>query len=427
MLDRTKAPEIKEPSYFPFPDYHHTKLSNGIDVYCLPIDNVEFTDISFSLKTGQIDQTKNLQSQYTFKMLQEGCASKTSAEIAETFDFYGAITKPESGIRNSMLNASMLTRHLSTLTPLIKEMILHPTFPEKEFEFLTNKGKQDYNRMLEYVSALADIQMDNMLYGENHILGYNLKAEDFDNIKTDDLRAFHAANIKPENIEIYAGGKINDEVIKILDENFGILPRTDKDKAKKEIPPFKSCDEHRRFIQKKGSVQSAIFMAMQTIGQAHPDFQKLSIVNTILGGYYGSRLMSNIREDKGYTYGISSRLNICLNQCKFSIETQAANCHVENLIKETKLEMERMQNEKVGQEELNMVKSYLTGIFLLQMNQGLGMLSTFRNKILNGIECKKFFEDKWNAIHTITAEEIMDLSQKYLNFDDLYISIAGDK
>ena len=166
-------------------------------------------------------------------------------------------------------------------------------------------------------------------------------------------------------------------------------------------------------------VQGAIRIARPFPTRTHPDFKKSMVLNVLFGGYFGSRLMTNIREEKGYTYGITSYLQSHLDAAAWMITTEAGKDVSEATITEVYNEMELLRNEPPDEEELLLVKNYMMGLNLGYIDGPFNNISRWKSLILNGLD-EEFFNDTIRQVKTVTAEELHELANKYLNPEDFF-------
>jgi predicted Zn-dependent peptidase len=180
------------------------------------------------------------------------------------------------------------------------------------------------------------------------------------------------------------------------------------------------------FVKKQNGIQSAIRVGKFWVSKDHPDSHALSILITILGGYFGSRLMTNIREEKGYTYGIGSFVLTFKKASYLVISTEVGNEYIEPTLKEIAVEMKRLQTEPVSENELETVKSYLLGEFLRDFDGPFALAGSFKAINDFGLDYS-FYDNYLHTLRTITSYELMSLAQRYLNPDDCYTVVAGSK
>ncbi len=399
------------------------ELSNRIPVYALKAGKQEVCKIDFVFNAGIWYQQKQLLASLTNAMLQEGTAKYTAVEIAEIFDFHGAYLQCTADYHNATISVITLDKHIDKLLPVVEDMLKQPLFPEKEFANLLNRRKQRFMLEIEKVKILCQKKFSQVLFGEEHPYALGLKAEDFEKVNLQDFIDFYQMHYHAKNCEIHLVGQFSDEVIQQLDQHFG---GSDWDGTPVMTPqlqpkPTPSKMEH---VHKDGAIQSAIRVGKLLVDKQHPDYFGLQILTTILGGYFSSRLMLNIREEKGYTYGIGGNF-INLNQAGYLlISTEVDKSYEEATLKEINYELERLQNELVPVEELERVRQYLTGEFLREFDGPFSLEQAFRNLHEFGLDYS-FYDDYHQAIQNITAVELQRLAQKYLQTDSMYTVVAG--
>jgi len=395
------------------------QLSNGIPVYTLKAGKQEVCKIDFVFNAGIWYQQKQLLASLTNAMLQEGTAKYTAVEIAEIFDFHGAYLQCTADYHNATISVITLDKHIDKLLPVVEDMLKQPLFPEKEFANLLNRRKQRFMLEIEKVKILCQKKFSQILFGDGHPYALELKAEDFEDVNLQDFIEFYQTHYHARNCEIHMVGQFSDEVIQQLEQHFGGSDWNGTPVLTPQLQPKPAVNKVER-VHKDGAIQSAIRVGKLLIDKQHPDYFGLQILTTILGGYFSSRLMLNIREEKGYTYGIGGN-----NQAGYLlIATEVDKSYEEATLKEINYELERLQNELVPAEELERVRQYLTGEFLREFDGPFSLEQAFRNLHDFGLDYS-FYDDYHQAIQNITAEELQRLAQKYLQADSMYTVIAG--
>ncbi|PTN09397.1 pitrilysin family protein [Mangrovibacterium marinum] len=398
-------------------------LKNGIPVYALKAGKQEVCKIDFVFNAGVWYQPKQLLASLTNAMLQEGTAKYTAAEIAELFDFHGAYLQCTADYHYATISVITLDKHIGKLLPVVEDMLKASVFPEKEFNNLLNRRKQRFMLEMEKVKILCQKKFSQVLFGEGHPYALGLKAEDFENVCLDDFVDFYNTHYHAQNCELHLAGQFTDKVIQQLDHHFG---GDDWNGTPVETPQFHAQPQtnKRERVHKEGAIQSAIRLGKLLVDKQHPDYFGLQILVTILGGYFSSRLMLNIREDKGYTYGIGANFINLNREGYLLIATEVDKSYEEATLKEITFEIERLQNEPVPQDELERVRQYLTGEFLRDFDGAFALGQAFRNLHDFGLDYS-FYDNYHQAILSITAEQLQQLAKQYLQTDSLYTVVAG--
>ena len=240
----------------------------------------------------------------------------------------------------------------------------------------------------------------------------------------EDLKIYHRDFYCPEHCKIVISGKVTESMIDRVSDCFGQKGESPVIKSEQKNYPIVRSKEHFRYFEKPGALQSAVRIGMPVISRTHPDYMKLRILNTVLGGYFGSRLMLNIREDKGFTYGISSSVIGLKEDAYLSVSTQTGTEYVQPLIEEVFNEIERLREEKVPEEELKMVKSYLSGELARIFDGPFSVCDAYISLIANQLDFE-YCDRQFMTVQSITAEELQEVACKYFVRDKFYTSVAG--
>lgn len=421
---RKTAPFVKQAESLDLPEPELFLLDNGIPVYCIDAGDQEVLKIDLNFIAGSSLDEKPVVHYFTNSCLKEGTKNFSSQQIAETLDYYGAtltsgITKDDGRVTLFCLN-----KYLGQLMPVFGEIILLPTFPDNEVRTVASRSKQEFLVELEKVSFLARRNFGKTLFGADHPYGKSADVEDYDNINGDLLTAYYRKHYLNSKFRIIVSGRIPKHIRQLLNDHFGqheVYGKSVQKLNQAGAPLTKSL-----FIEKPDALQSGIVIGKTLMNMYHPDFIKVKFVNTIFGGYFGSRLMTNIREDKGYTYGIHSVMLSMQHAGMLYITTQVGTDVTQQAIDEVFKEIDRLRSEPVPQDELDLVKNYNLGVFLQQADGPFAqgeLLSSVLDYQLDLSYYKKYLE----TIKTITTEEIQDLAVKYLDPDSMLCVLAGKK
>ena len=414
MPDRTIAPIIKDAIEFDIrlKPYTHFSLSNGAPLYYINDGAEEVLMLDFVFKAGNCFENKNGVAASTNFLLKNGTSTKTAFEITEYFEYYGAYLNRSCYNETASITLHCLSKHLKELLPVIREMITDAIFPESEIEIFKQNSIQRLSVNLLKCDFVANRLIDQYLYGPENPYGRVSRKEDIEAITREDVTSFYKQFYKTGNCIIFSGGRLPADFETLMNENFG-----DLDLNVPLITPMhtrnSSQEKNHRVDLDENGVQGAIRIARPFPNRHHPDYKKVMVLNTLFGGYFGSRLMSNIREEKGYTYGISSYIQNHIQDTGWIITTEAGKDVCEATIKEIYNEMELLRQEPVDDEELLLVKNYLMGQNLSYVDGPFHAIARWKNLILNDLD-EQFFYDSLNTIKTVTADELLQLSNKYL-------------
>lgn len=423
MLDRTIAPQIVDAVDFDIQlkPCERFRLDNQTPVYLVNAGAEEVANIEFVFLAGNSFEKKNLVAASVNYLLKNGTKNKTAFEIVEAFDFYGAYLATSCGNETATIGLSCLSKHLPQLLPLIKELITDSIFPEKEIDIYRQNQKQRLAINLQKGEFVAGRLIDVAIYGEQHPYGKYTAAADLDALTREDLIGFYDQNYTNGNCLIFAAGKLPEDIQQQLNENFGAL------NFKNDLSALQKLQYHSHSGDKKTqtvvndekSVQGAIRIARPFPNRHSADWQKMQVLNTVFGGYFGSRLMSNIREDKGYTYGIHSYLQSHIKESALLISTEAGKDVCAATIEEVWKEAKVLREELIEDDELQLVRNYMIGSILGSLDGPFQIMNRWKSYVLNGLD-EKFFYKSIDTIKNISAEELRELANKYLVEADFY-------
>jgi predicted Zn-dependent peptidase len=421
MLNRTTPPSIKDAVEFnlQLKPYNHFTLNNGIPVYTIDAGAEEVLQVELVFYAGNFFETQKNVAAATNFLLKNGTSTKTAFEINEAFEYYGAHCNRACYNETAVVNLSLLSKHVGKLLPVVKEMITDSVFSEEELAIYKQNSKQRLTVNLKKCDFVASRLIDAYVYGEKHPYGVYTNPEDLDTLNTDEIKAFYKQYYLNGSCIMFVSGKPPADIKELLNNNFGALPLQTINHKPQTISQQPATEKKYRIQNDANGVQGAIRLARPFPNRHHPDFMKVMVLNAIFGGYFGSRLMSNIREEKGYTYGIHSYVQNHIGETAWLISTEAGKDVCEATIEEVYKEMKLLREELVDEEELLTVRNYLIGTILGDLDGPFHIIGRWKNIILNGLT-EQYFYDSVKTIKTITAEEIRELAKKYLNPHDFY-------
>lgn len=421
-MNRTIAPAVNIADHITIPRTEELVLSNGIKVYAIP-SNQGVVKIDFVFDAGKWFEQKNLVADFANKLMREGTKQKSSLAINEILDFYGCNLEEQAYFSNAGFQLYSLSRNIHQVLPLMKELLTEAAFPESEFELLRSNRKEKHLQRLAKNDYLANRLFLSNMWGVNHPYGRVTEVENFDTMQVADVHDFFYQHYHAGNCFIILAGEYTDATLKQLDELFGAA-----DWKKQPSTPIlhqrNMGKELLLHLDKENAVQTSLMVGNATITKTHPDFDALTIVNTILGGYFGSRLMANIREEKGYTYGVYSSLSAYQHGAIFEVSADVGKEHKDATFHEIKKEMQRLQTELVDDEELQTVKNYMSGRILRSVDGALRYADVLKGLLLFN-RTPESINSYMNAIQSINANRIQELAQQHLQFDSMYKVSVG--
>lgn len=424
VLDRNSAPAINEIKKATIIQASEFRLKNNIPVYHINAGTQDLVKIELLFPAGMWQQSSPIMGSAASAMLQEGTSKYSAKAIAEMVDYYGAFLHTEITHDFAAVSLHSLNKHLPNVLPVVEEIIANAIFPKEEWSIYIQNKKQSFIVNNKKVSFVSRKKFAELLFGNNHPYGHNVAEEDFDKLKIEDTFDFYKNSYTAKDAIIIASGNVTDATLKLLELHFGSMKGSALTKDRSTVKPTMQAGVH--YVEKKDALQSSIRMGKMMFTKNHPDYPAMLVVNTIFGGYFGSRLMSNIREDKGYTYGIGSAMVSFSNAGYFTLSTEVGAEVTKDAIKEIYFELDRLQQEKVTDSELALVRNYMLGTFLRSIDGPFALADRFKGIYFTGLGYD-YYERYVETIRTITPEKIIELANKYLKKEEMIELVVGKK
>jgi hypothetical protein len=420
-MNRKIAPAIKDAIDYTLqlkPIEKYT-LDNGIEVYSFHGGVQEVLQIELVFNAGNSNEKQKGVAAATNFLLKNGTSSKNAFQLNEAFEYYGAYCNRSCYNETAVLSLHTLSKHIEALLPVMSEMIADSILPSTELDIYLQNVRQRITVNLQKAEFVAGRLIDSYLYGEQHPYGVYTHLSDIENINIEDCKQFYKEHYLNGQCVIFASGHLPEGFKEQLNSSFGKLTLTKNEFSFPKISTHPASEKKYRIQNDANAVQGAIRIGIPFPNRHHPDFKKVAVLNNLFGGFFGSRLMSNIREDKGYTYGIYSYFQNHLQQSAWIISTEAGKDVCEATIEEVYKEMKKLREEVVSEEELLLVRNYMIGGILGDLDGPFQIMARWKNIILNKLD-ETYFYDSINEIKTITADEIKTLANKYLQPENFY-------
>jgi predicted Zn-dependent peptidase len=423
--NRHIAPEIQSIQSVEIMEPKKYTLSNGVPVFVFENKDQDLLKIKLIFNGGSSATTKPWVASSVNSMLTEVTKNYSSERLAEEIDFYGAYFETSTSRDYSAVSLYSLNRFLGNTIPLLAEVVQNASFNKDEFESFITRKKQEYKVNTERVDYIARQRFTALLFGENHPYGKYSKLEDFDNLKQQDLVDFHRKHYKLGSFKIFIAGNFGKEELELLNNHLGLMANENNNSIDNQDWKHYPSSEKNNHIHKDNSVQNAIRMGFVSIHREHPDYFGIKILSTILGGYFGSRLMNNIREDKGYTYGIGSAISSFNKESVFFISTEVNSDVSLQAIEEINKEILLLQTDIIGDNELFTVKNYLQGSFQRSFDGTFNLLDRYIEVELNNLDYS-YYQNYIQKVKSIDARELKRLAQKHFKLENIYLLSVGN-
>jgi len=307
---------------------------------------------------------------------------------------------------------------------LAAEVLFQPSFPENEFRMLIERRVQRFMTNRQKTSVISRELFYNALYGESPY-GRITTIDDFKAMNTASVAEFHKAFYRPENLYITVSGKNPESALPALNKYFSAHSSSVQKPGRVVVTPAKRKST-RLFSDMSDSVQSSIRIGWQGVEKSHPDFPALQIANTILGGYFGSRLMRNIREEKGYTYSIGSIAGALRFAGFITIITEVANGYRDKTMEEIFKEINILRETEPTDKEMLLVRNQIMGDMARAFDGSFALAECLRDVLDHGLSFD-YYREFEETVKTITPHKIKELFNTYYNPDEAFEVIAGAK
>jgi zinc protease len=418
MLNRKLSPDIKDAIEFhlELPPYRQYLLRNGVEVFAIDLGSLDTLMVNWVFDAGNWYEEKKGVAAAANALLKNGTSRRNAFDINEHFEFYGSYLSRAGHHETADITLHCLGKHISELLPVVAELVVDSVYPEEELAIYKKNGQQKLKVNLKKSEFVAGRLIDSYLYGPGHPYGKYSSLEDYQSLEQEELKDFYRRYYQQGRCRIIVAGKLPSDIFAQLDLHFGALPLQAASAGIQDhshpIIPAKEKKYH--IVNDPNGVQGSIRIARNFPNRHHADFQKFQVLNNVFGGFFGSRLMMNIREDKGYTYGIYSYLVNNRQESAFVISTEAGKEVCAATMDEVYKEMRRICEKPIGKEELQMARNHTIGTILGDLDGPFHVAARWKTILLNGLD-GNYFDEGIRIVKTITPPELQELAKKYLD------------
>ena len=421
-LDRTKVPSIRNLDSIRIPEYKEYTLSNGLPVYALNIGTQDVIKLELVFRAGRTVEHKKVVSRATQDMLKEGTKSYKNFEISEKVDFYGTYIGTQFNLDANTIGFHCLKKYFKDILPYLSSILFEPVFPEEELQAWKHNARQKLAVDLERSDVLAYRKLTEQIFGSEHPYGYNSTVDLFNQLSREDLIRHHKEQYIKENCQVFITGNVDDSCIQLLESFFSsAMPSGNRlDVSFPEI----DLEPQKLIVPAPSDVQTSVRLGYRLFNKGHKDYNGLYVLNNLFGGYFGSRLMMNIREEKGLTYNIYSSIDSFMHDGYFYIGSETSSENVEELITEIYKEMDILKTELVPEEELLMLRNYIMGNMMSMVDGAFNAAEVLRSYLADDLSFD-LFKELMEKVRTIDAEELRQLARTYFDQERLHQIIVG--
>lgn len=389
------------------------RLSNGNTCYCFRNDSLDLVKLDLSFEAGSGHQWMRSQAHAANQLVCEASTQRDAQEVAAFFDFRGIVVERMADVCQGTLSFYFLRRYADELLPLLRELFDSPLVTRRLFESYQARRRQKIATNLQQTGNVARNRYYEILYGPDHPLGYAATVDDVDRLTLDSVAAFMRRHYRLSSAHIVLGGHVDDALLSLVDRH--LSPSEDGDAVPHLLLPLPSpllCGEDT--VAMPAAVQSSVRIGrLLPVRWDDPEYARFLVLNTLLGGYFGSRLMSNLREDKGYTYGIYSQTLLFRGSIAFFIASDVAADATSEAVHEIFNEIEVLRQQAVSEEELERVRNYMMGDFIRSIDGTFEISDRYRHMVFADVD-DRFTGNFLDAIQHTTSDQLKDIARRYL-------------
>ncbi len=406
-MDRTLAPASFPIKNFNFRNYRRIILNGHIDGLVIPDRQHPICSLEIIFRSGSWFEKNPGVSFLTGKMILEGTNSKNGEEIALAFEYLGTHIEIQTTADDSRIRLFATQKHIDSSLALLREILFTPSFPKYEFEVIKNLKAEQIKMQLAKNTYFASSYFNQLLFGEDHPYGRYLKVNEIHERSLSEIKKFFQLEFQNDP-KVVLCGDIDDNVI----EKTALLLKIVNNNGQ-QMPHFKIRPNYdHQTIERSDSIQASLRLGTQTIQRGHPEIHKLTVANKLLGGFFGSRLMRKLREEKGLTYGVYSSLIHAQHASYWLISTEVKKDNTEHSLEIIHEIITELAQEFPSPTEIEMLKNFLKGKFLSSLNSILDVASIYTLLFVNDINIQ-FLTNYLKTIDTIRPRDISEMIQKY--------------
>ena len=424
MSTSKQAPPVRLPRKFLLPAARHWQLRNGLAVTAVEGASRPILRLELLFHAGRPYESAPGVGRATNLMLAEGSRQRSASEIEAYFEYYGTNLILSRSMDTASVTIYTILPHLESVLPMLAEVVLDPAFKADDLRRFCKRSKQSLREALTEADTIAYRQLTDGLFGPDHFYGYDIVAQHYDELQCEQLQNFHQQAYTANNAHLLLAGQIDAKTEALLDQYLGQLPLGNPLPSRSPFPQIYAPGI--KTVRRPKAQQTLIRRARLINPQAHHDLPGLEVLNTLLGGYFGSRLMQNIREEKGYTYNIDSSLENLRYASYLSISADVANDNLEAVNREIDHEIDKLQQDPIPMQEMEMLRAYLLGVLMNEIDGPLNIIERYQQAVMEKVDPIEYNE----LIHTVESirpQQLQDLAQRYLGKaeEEIHVAVGG--
>lgn len=418
-------PAIGEPVSFTVPEYRSFTLDNGLDVTFIPYGLAPTVQVSLRVRAGNIDDgSQTYIADLTAAMMEEGAAGRSAEEISTQIASMGGGLNIGVGWHTTSISANVLSEFAGDAIGVIGEVAQAPNFDESEFTRVQRNMIRDTSVSRAEPGPIATEAYRRLLFGTDHPYGNALPTEEqVADYTLADVQAFYAAHYGAGRAHIYVAGRFDEAAVEAaIREAFAGWQAGAGDTVTGAAPQGGPVVQ---FIDRPGAPQSTLRVGFPAVGIDHPDAPALEVMNALLGGSFTSRLVQNLREDKGYTYSPGSSETWGFGGGFWTFNADVNTADTAPALRETFNEINRLSSEAPPAEEADGIRNWMSGIFILQNASAGGLIGQLSFRDTYGLP-EDYLQNYVPSLLAVTNDDISRIATEYLDYDNLVLVVVGD-
>jgi predicted Zn-dependent peptidase len=424
--EKELPPEGGTPKDFTLPAKDSFELPNGLRVTLVEFGSVPKATINIIVRSGNLNEgDRTWLADLSGDFLLEGTASRSSDDIAREAAAMGGQASVSVGLDQTTIGGSALSEYVSDMVGLLADIVRNPTFPESELERLRRDRLRELSVARTQPQQMATAAFRAALYGD-HPYGRLLPDEEqLAGYSLEDARTFYEENFGARRTHVFVSGVFDKAATReAIETAFGDWKKGPDILV--NIPTPADGKVTVDVVDRPGAVQSNILLGLPTPGPGAEDWIPLQVSNTLLGGFFSSRITANIREDKGYTYSPFSQVSTRYRDAYWAQSAAVTTSVTGAAIQEIMYEIDRLQNEPPSVEELDGIKNYTAGVFVLQNSTRGGIINVLNFLDLHELP-DSYLSGYVSEVFAVTPEQVSGIASKYLREEDMTLVVIGDR
>lgn len=423
MLNRMIAPDFKEIKGINLVEPEKLVYPNGLKAFIFQAPDLDLIKLEFTFDNILLKEQLAILNPVLSSMLKEGTKTLTSKEIADTVDFYGAYLMPEYSFDQSSLTVYTMHKYVDKVLPILADILQNSIIPQSELDTNIRNNKQSLQISLQKNDVLARRNFYKEVF-QGTRYGVLPTEEIYDSISRDAILALYRRQIQPSNCNLFVAGNVDDKIKNLISTFFGKEWENKEELYKPARLEFGSYTTELYIEEKPDALQSAVRLGGLTINRRDADFPALQFVNTLFGGFFGSRLMRNIREEKGYTYSIGSYIGNLRHTGFITIASEVGVDVTKQTLAEIQKEFEILRQEKTSEDEIGLVRNYMQGMLLGSLESIFSHVDKFKAVYFSGLD-NDYYSYYSDVIKNMDASKVQNIAIRYFDYDKLFKVVVG--